>query len=494
MLANAYKLNLLTKYNFVIPYFMDKQETQYENSIYAQELKNRLDNNENIIIFDIRSKHEYELGHIPKSAFAVCNSQTQNQILPKLPKDSKIVLVSDHDQHSSKMVLFMKSTGLDAVYLKDGISSWKWELEKTQDEDITATELKSKLDEKQNLLLIDVRESEEYSEWHIAGSINIPLSQVGKQDSLRKIPQNSEVVTICARGNRSKVAKFVLAGNGIPAKSLEGGMESWTIAFETAKKMYTINGKKITVVQVRRIGKGCMSYMVSSQDKAIVVDPVFPYDEYTKIAKENNWKITRVYDTHQHADHVSAAKSLAEKSGAILNLSAYENYNFSNEPTHDSQEHTIGEMTLKVIHTPGHTNGSLSFLIEDELLLSGDTLFVDGVGRPDLRDEAEQFAPVLYDTLHKKLLVLSGKIHVFPAHGNTNQKDQLTSKLQDLIKQIPFLKMSKEDFVKQILSTVMPTPSNHTAIIEINKNGKISNSAEANSLEIGPNRCSITGK
>jgi len=127
-------------------------------------------------------------------------------------------------------------------------------------------------------------------------------------------------------------------------------------------------------------------------------------------------------------------------------------------------------------------------------LLSGDTLFVDGVGRPDLRDEAEEFAPVLYDTIHKKLLTLSEHTRVFPAHGNTNQKDQLSSKMEDLIGKIPFLKMSKEDFVRQILSTVMPTPSNHKVIIDINKNGNISNGTEANLLEIGPNRCSIAGK
>lgn len=125
---------------------MNKQETQYNNNIHAQELKNRLDNNENTIIFDIRSKNEYESGHIPKSAFAVCNSETQKQIMPRLPKDSKIVLVSDDDQYSSKKASFMKSEGLDAVYLKDGISSWKWELETTSDKDITAKELKSKLE------------------------------------------------------------------------------------------------------------------------------------------------------------------------------------------------------------------------------------------------------------------------------------------------------------------------------------------------------------
>jgi glyoxylase-like metal-dependent hydrolase (beta-lactamase superfamily II)/rhodanese-related sulfurtransferase len=473
---------------------MTKQETQYENNIDAQELKNRLENNEKTIIFDIRQENEYESGHIPRSVLGVCNSETQKNIIPRLPKDSKIVLVSDDDQYSSKMTSFMISAGLDATFLKGGVSSWKWELDTNQDEDITSKKLKSKLDEKQNLFLVDVREPEEYSKWHIAGSVNIPLSKIGRPESIQKIPQNTEVVTICARGNRSKVAKFVLAGNGINAKSLDGGMESWTVSFETAEKEYTINGKKITVVQVRRIGKGCISYLVSSNGEAIVVDPVYPHDEYIENAEKNNWNITRVYDTHQHADHISAAKSLAEKTGAILNLSAYENYGFSHEPMYDSQEQKIGEMIVKTIHTPGHTLGSLSFLIENKLLLTGDTLFVDGVGRPDLRDEAEQYAPILYDTLQKKLVVLSGNVLILPAHGNMNQKEILISKMEDAINKIPFLKMVKEDFVKQILATVIPTPSNHTAIIDINKNGKSLDSAQANSMEIGPNRCSITRK
>ena len=473
---------------------MNKQETQCE-SIGAQELKNRLDNNENIIIFDIRQKDRYELGHIPKSVFVECNSQTQQQIMSRLPKDSKIVLVSDDNSYSSKMTSFMKNAGFDATYLKGGVSTWTWELETTPDEDITANELKSKLDEGgQNPILVDVREHGEYSEWHIAGSINIPLSQVGKSEYMEKIPQNSEIVTICAKGNRSKVAKFVLAGNGIRAKSLEGGMESWTMAFETAEKKYSINEKEITVVQARRIGKGCMSYLISSDGEVMVIDPVFPYDEYVKITEKNGWRITNVCDTHQHADHVSAAKSLSEKIGAVLNLSAYENYEFAHEALYDSKKLQVGSMKIKVIHTPGHTLGSLSFLIEDKLLFTGDTLFVDGVGRPDLRDKAEEFAPILHDTLQKKLVILPGDVHVFPAHGNTNQKEIMSLEMAEIIDKVPFLKMPKKDFVRQILAVTMPTPSNHTTIIDINKSGEKLSSNEANSLEIGPNRCSITGK
>jgi glyoxylase-like metal-dependent hydrolase (beta-lactamase superfamily II)/rhodanese-related sulfurtransferase len=474
---------------------MNKQKTKCE-CINAQELKNRLDNNENTIIFDIRQKDKYESGHIPKSVFAECNSQTQQQIMPRLPKDSKIVLVSDDEQYSSKMTLFMKNAGLDATYLKGGISAWTLELETTHDEDITAKELKSKLDEggQQNPILVDVREPEEYSEWHIADSINIPLSHIGKSESIGKMPQSSEIVTICTKGNRSKVAKFVLAGRGIRAKSLEGGMESWTISFETAEKNYTINGKKITVVQTRRIGKGCMSYVISSGIDAMVIDPVFPNDEYVNIAEKKKWKITNVCDTHQHADHISAAKSLTEKTGAVLNLSAYENYEFTHEPLYDSKELQVGSMKIKVIHTPGHTLGSLSFLIEDKLLFTGDTLFVDGVGRPDLRDEAEEFAPILYDTLQKKLAIMPGDVHVFPAHGNTNQKEIMSLKMAEIINKVPFLKMSKDYFVREILAVTMPTPSNHTAIIDINKSGEKLSSNEANSLEIGPNRCSITAE
>ena len=111
-----------------------------------------------------------------------------------------------------------------------------------------------------------------------------------------------------------------------------------------------------------------------------------------------------VYDTHQHADHVSAAKELADKTGADLYLSSYEEYSFKHKPLQNGDVHKIGNIDLQVIHTPGHTMGSISILLGGKILFTGDTLFTNGVGRPDLRDKAPDFAAALYDSLHNKIL------------------------------------------------------------------------------------------
>ena len=153
------------------------------------------------------------------------------------------------------------------------------------------------------------------------------------------------------------------------------------------------------MIHVKRIGKGCSSYIVSLGREGAVIDPVFPIDYYLNLAKEHDIKFTKVYDTHQHADHVSAAKQLADKTGADLYLSSYEEYSFEHRPLQDGDVHKIGNIELQVIHTPGHTMGGISLLLGGKILFSGDTLFTNGVGRPDLRDKAPEFASSIVPTL-----------------------------------------------------------------------------------------------
>ena len=134
------------------------------------------------------------------------------------------------------------------------------------------------------------------------------------------------------------MATFMLQRQGYNVKTLEEGLNGWSSAVEHSSKEYEIaNGQKIKVVQVRKIGKGCISYIVSSidnntttnDDEAIVINPVFPIDEYIRIANAeigNRVKITKVFDTHLHADHISAARELATKIDAQLYVSSYEDY------------------------------------------------------------------------------------------------------------------------------------------------------------------------
>jgi glyoxylase-like metal-dependent hydrolase (beta-lactamase superfamily II) len=261
-------------------------------------------------------------------------------------------------------------------------------------------------------------------------------------------------------------------------------------------------------VQLRRIGKGCMSYIIESNKEIAVIDPVFPIDNYIHTANKFNATITKIYDTHQHADHISAAKALAEKVNATLYRSVYEQYEDKDnqypssslliEKLYDGDIQKIGYIPLKVIHTPGHTLESLSFIIQDKLLFTGDTLFVDGLGRSHLREEAEKFGENLYYTIQQKIMKLPDDILVLPAHFERDIKadEILVSTLGEVKKKSQFLgsNMTKEEFVKRISSKVMTTPPNYREIISINKGERPLQSSlyEVFDLEMGPNRCSIS--
>jgi glyoxylase-like metal-dependent hydrolase (beta-lactamase superfamily II) len=296
---------------------------------------------------------------------------------------------------------------------------------------------------------------------------------------------------------------------GYNASSLEGGLKAWSFSFEYASVEYNSNSKntKIRLIQFRRIGKGCISYLIDSSGQSIVIDPVYPVGEYVQKATEIGTKISKVVDTHQHADHVSAAKDLSKLTGAKYYQSSYESYVDEQDSEYqqlkDGDVLDVGNVNIKILYTPGHTAGSLSFLVESnenhnnkKLLLTGDTLFVNGIGRPDLRDKAKEFSSMLYDTLHNKLLSLPKDVIVFPAHFDKDVSSQqvISSTLDEIEKKgSQLLKLDKQSFIDKVSSLVMPSPSNFKDIIEINSGKRpVPQSDKSFELEMGPNRCSIS--
>jgi glyoxylase-like metal-dependent hydrolase (beta-lactamase superfamily II)/rhodanese-related sulfurtransferase len=507
----------------------DSAGSQFSFEITSEELKEKLNKKTGkpIMIFDIGNKERYQKEHIPGSKFAVCDQQTMNSLLPKLPKNIDIVLVAENEDYTKQMAQIAREKGgLRTRYLKGGISSWNDEKTENQDLKISAKDLKNAIDKDKvklgNIFMLDVRSPDEFKQWSIEGSKNIPLDQIS--NLLYDIPKEKEIVTICPHGNRAGMATFMLQRQGYNVKTLEEGLNGWSSAVEHSSKEYKIaNGQKVKVVQVRKIGKGCISYIVSlidnntniNDDEAIVIDPVFPIDEYIRIANAeigNGAKITKVFDTHLHADHVSAARELADKIDAQLYVSSYEDYSQDRYYQKQGQKHFIslkegdistGEkidgkpLEIKVIHTPGHTSGGICLLICGKLLFTGDTLFVDGVGRPDLRDKAEEFASLLYNTLHNKIFNMQNKqdIIVFPGHTDKiiDEEEILSEDLDNIQKKLVILNLDRKDFVRKISSIIMPTPSQYKEIILMNKGDKkLPPLQELQELEMGPNRCSIS--
>lgn len=455
--------------------------------VTSEELENLIQNNPSLLIFDLRLKEKYESGHVSGSVHAVCDARAKETIMPLIPKNVKIVLIDDDGKMSSEVASMMRSFGLDAHYLKDGIGSWNKKLVTGMPSDtISPDNLWEKLGS-DNLYLLDVRNTDEFSDFRIPGSVNIPLDKMFEKIS--DIPKDKEIVTICPHGNRAMLAAFALARNGIKSHVLQDGLAGWSQVLNHVQA-----ADDPTIIQIEKVGKGCLSHMIISEGDAIVIDPLFPPSKYQNIAKEYGAKIIKILDTHQHADHVSSAQQLSEVTDAPMYESIYEKWDIQANMLQDGQTISFGKSQLKVIHTPGHTPGSLCYLVDDKYVFTGDILFIESIGRPDLRDEAESYALQLYDSLHNKLLKLAPDIIVFPTHHGVNVKpvDGIYSTTIAKASQHDVLKLSKEDFVKQVVAITVPRPMNYQRIIQINKGSETLNMPEIPDLELGPNRCSIS--
>ena len=289
---------------------------------------------------------------------------------------------------------------------------------------------------------------------------------------------------------------FVFAGTagGLSAdlrgkNVLENGLVGWNQVL----KPVTVVNEPIKIIQVQKIGKGCLSHIVVSENKATVIDPLYPFEKYIEISKQLGFQIINVIDTHQHADHVSSARSLAKATGSKLYLSKYEGYDFDANFVGDTDEVSFGKTKLRVIHTPGHTPGSLSYVVDEKYVFTGDILFVESIGRPDLRDSAEEFTEDLYNTLHNKLLKLSESTMIFPTHHGEDVKsnnDAFYSTIQQA-KKLPWLDISKQEFIKKVVAITRPRPMNYRKIITFNKGELKLVHSEIPDLEIGPNRCAV---
>ena len=355
---------------------------------------------------------------------------------------------------------------------------------------LTAAALAERLGTTNAPLLVDVRDPDEFATWSISGAQNIPLAELHSRMS--EIDTKRDVIVVCASGARSNRATKMLSAAGIPAVDLLGGMAAWASVYDTA----IVDLDVAQIVQVRRRGKGCLSYVVGARDEAFVVDPSLETARYLDEAALRGWRITRVFDTHLHADHISGARALATATGASLHLNPADNFEFDYQPSSDGQYFELGDnvhFVVSAFATPGHTKGSTVFEIGGRAVLTGDTLFIDGVGRPDLAERAEEFARDLYRSLHTKVLALPAEAIVLPAHyGDAveiHPGEPVAATLGELRRSIVQLGWDESAFVTWASSRATPRPPNYAEIIRINMKRDNPDTEMSHLLELGPNRC-----
>jgi glyoxylase-like metal-dependent hydrolase (beta-lactamase superfamily II)/rhodanese-related sulfurtransferase len=363
-------------------------------------------------------------------------------------------------------------------------------------EQVEVAELRRWLQEGRPVTVLDVRLDEDRAQWSIPGSIHVNAYEALKANqsdvfSGLQLPPDVPVVTVCNRGIVSETAAKLLAERGVPASSLRGGMQAWSLAWNTAE----MNLSQMHVTQVRRTGKGCLSYLLSSGDDAIVIDASLEPELYEELSERRGVHIRYVLDTHLHADHLSRAKRLAEVTGSDLWLPQQDRVKFSYRALLNGSELYFGKSVLQAISTPGHTSESTCYFVDKQALFTGDTLFLSGVGRPDLHassSQAKERADQLYRSL-KTILALDPAISIFPGHTSEPvpfDGEILTSRLGLVALHLREWLVSPDIFRFRILSRIPPTPPNYALITGLNVAGELPDGDIAE-LEAGANRCAV---
>ncbi len=244
-------------------------------------------------------------------------------------------------------------------------------------------------------------------------------------------------------------------------------------------------------MNIEQIYTGCLAqgaYYITSNGEAAIIDPLREVQPYLDRLEKDNVKLKYVFETHFHADFVSGHLDLSKKTGAPIVYGATAEPEFESIIAEDNQEFKIGEITIKALHTPGHTMESTTYLLLDEngkehAIFSGDTLFIGDVGRPDLAQKAahmtqEQLAATLFHSLRDKIMVLPDQTIVYPAHGagsacGKNMSKETVSTIGEQKKLNYALRadMTEKEFVEEVTDGLLPAPAYFGMNVAMNKKG-----------------------
>ncbi|MCA0958432.1 MBL fold metallo-hydrolase [Muricauda ruestringensis] len=244
-------------------------------------------------------------------------------------------------------------------------------------------------------------------------------------------------------------------------------------------------------MKIEQIYTGCLAqgaYYIESEGEAAIVDPLREVKPYIKKAEEDGAKIKYIFETHFHADFVSGHVTLSKETGADIVYGPTANPSFEALIAEDGQEFKLGKITIKVLHTPGHTMESSTFLLIDEngkdhAIFSGDTLFLGDVGRPDLAQKAahmtqEELAGTLFDSLRNKIMPLADDVIVYPAHGagsacGKNMMKETVDTLGNQKKMNYALRadMTRDEFIEEVTDGLLPPPQYFPLNVKMNKEG-----------------------
>ncbi len=357
--------------------------------------------------------------------------------------------------------------------------------------------------------LLDVRNNEEFGRFKVEGPflskmVNIPYIEFieMEDESVAKVrvPKDESIRIVCAKEGSAKYVAEILVNNGWKdVRYLEGGIKTWGNML-APKLIESPDGYKL--YQFIRPGKASCSYGLIYGDEMAVFDPSRNIEFYQNFAGENGCKLVKTFETHLQADYISGSRQLALNTGA--RIVAHQNdfqgaaFDYTALKDHEVFKFSKGGPEIKAIHTPGHTPGSTCYLIDNQYLVSGDTIFILSIGRPDLGGKAEEWSKLLFNTLKTRIAGLDDGLIILPGHyiewseanaaqmfldtfGNIKQKN---AGIYGIREEAEFVKFIRENMRKQ--------PDEYAQIRKVNAGLLDVDDEDQEVMDLGKNECAAS--
>ncbi len=377
---------------------------------------------------------------------------------------------------------------------------------------ISANEVYEFIEDRVPFTFVDVREDAlfnhtDYNEGDGYQLLHLPYTEFQENlpAALKKLP-DGKLIFICRSGRKTRLVMEIIHDQPLDMAWVDGGLRAWHTFYVTKTVASTDEG---SIYQVARPGRGDLSYAIISDGQAVVIDPMRDIQRYQELVAAHDAVLEGIFDTHNHADRISGGRFLSNATGVPYYKHPYDAihlvdkqpmmipYTFLN----DGDTFQIGKFTLQAVWFPGHTLGMTNFRLTTpqgkQYLFSGDGIFIQSIGRPDLMGEGQSWAKILYESLHTRLNFLTPDTLILPAHftlfRERNADGLYAANYETLQKTNPMLRpMSQEAFIAYVLQDVPVAPAEYIEILRINHALMDVDEERAMELEAGKNLCSAT--
>jgi len=372
----------------------------------------------------------------------------------------------------------------------------------------SANELFNWLTQKEDFLLLDVRNEEDFGRFQVESPyeidmLNVPYFDFMEEEevSVAKVPRDKKIKVVCAKEGSAQYVGEILESHGFEDVGyLKEGIVSWGNMLAPVRINDESEGFELW--QFIRPGKASLSWGLISEGEMTIFDPSRNVDFYQAFAKERDCKITQTFETHLQADYISGSRfiAVAEGSKVFGHSGDFMGSSFDYTAVEDGTVYkaSANGPDIEVVHTPGHTPGSTCYKINDAYIVTGDTIFLVSLGRPDLGGKAVEWAGMLYETMTQKIKTMNPALKVLPGHYIEWAEADKNLVFMDTVKNILesnasiYGISSEDDFVQFIKDNIRKQPDVYAEIRKVNAGWLDPEDDEQSSMDLGKNECAAS--